>query len=493
MTPPRRFRAGQMLDAGAIRAAAEAHPRLRTFMRTVGEHSEHGDRRAGALMEHIIRRIVDDLGDLHLGNATARLEHIQVLRDNIAAILDHVLEGGDLPEGVRIETLEEYFDQLNHEMRELSGPRDAIIGDEPLRLHDDAAAYADTLMREFEAADGAAGGHTEPSAAVNDAFRALPADQQAAMRKAAAIDATGVWNRVSAESEAGVQRSRAALDSSLAGRLTPDEMTRLHAALDRLGEARNRGLQVSAARLSQALEHIADLDLRAVVAASGDVWILSQLAMHNPQALTAMWEGFRRNGGGAADAGGFRAHVRHEMVTYGRGVVGEYTAAFSLSSIEMFLKGPDTNVRVRGTDLVGIGHDGWLWLIDDKSHRTTSVSSVTALTDNLATNLRRDAGDFRTAMDDLRRQDPGFVPDPRVLDAVQRMEDAAGEVDRINRTGPAETRPARIRQALADRKLRMRVTSAAGQVTEITQALRDIGLAVEPTRATVPWPNPGGG
>ena len=487
MTPRPRFRVGRMLDASAVHAAAEAHPRLRSFMRTVAEHSEHGDRRARALMEHIIRRVVDDVGDLHLGNATTRLERIGVLRDNIAAILDHVLEGGELPEGDRVQTLGEYFDQLTTEMRELSRPREAIVGDEPLLLHDDAAAYADTLMGEFEAADGSAGAHVEPLAGLSDAFGALPTQEQAALRKAARLNAKAVWNRVSAESEAARQTSVAALDRSMAW-LTPDEMTRLHSALDRLGKARNQGLQVSAARLAQALERIADADLRAVVTNSRDVSILPQLAMQNPQALAALWEAFRRNGGDAADAVGFRAHIRQEMVTYGRAAVGEYTAAFSLSSIEMFLKGPDADVRVRGTDLVGIGRDGWLWLIDDKSHRASSVHEVSSLTDNLAVNLRRDAADFSTALDNLRRQDAGFVPDPRVLDAIQRMEDAAAEIDRIDRTGPAETRPARISQALADRKLRLRVTSAAGQVTEITRALRDLGLAHEPAGVTVPWP-----
>jgi hypothetical protein len=180
------------------------------------------------------------------------------------------------------------------------------------------------------------------------------------------------------------------------------------------------------------------------------------------------------------------------MVTYGRGVVGEYTAAFSLSSIETFLKGPDANIKVAGTDLVGIGRDGWLWLIDDKSHRATSVSSVSALTDNLTTNLRRDAADFRAGIERLQHQDPAFTPDPHVLDAIQRMDDAAAAIDRIHHEPPAETRPARIAAAIEERRLRLRVTSAAGQVTDITDALRGLGLAVEPTRTPVAWPPRGG-
>ncbi|MET7707552.1 hypothetical protein [Micromonospora sp. NPDC005413] len=492
MTGPRRFRAGRFLDAAAVHAAADANPRLRRFMRTVAAHSEAGEVRSRRLLEHLIRRIVDDVGDLHLGNAVNRLERIAVLRDNIAAILDHVLEGGTLPEGVRVATLGEYFDQLNTEMRELSRPRDGIVGDAPLRLADDAAQYADSLLREFDSAGGGTSGrHAEPAAVVNDAFRAMPADRQAALRRAAELEPQALWRAVAAETESGKRAAVADLETRLGGRLTPDELARMRTAVDDLGRARSRGLQMSEARLTEALARIGDPDLRAVVA-GGDVWLTQQLAVHNPEALATLWRRFRDRGGRADDGPGFRAYLRHDMVTYGRGVLGEYSAAFSLSSIELFLKGPDANVKVAGTDLVGIGHDGWVWLIDDKSHRATSVGGVSALTDNLVTNLRRDAADFREAITRLQRDDPGFTPDPRILDAISRMEDAAAEIDRINRRGSASTRPARISRALEERRLRLRVTSAAGEVREITQALRDLGLAVEPTGTPVPLPPTGG-
>ncbi|MGA4728029.1 hypothetical protein ACPB67_11460 [Micromonospora taraxaci] len=493
MTGPRRFRAGRFLDAAAVHAAADANPRLRRFMRTVAGHSEAGEVRSRRLLEHLVRRMIDDVADLHLNNALNRLERIAVLRDNIAAILDHVLEGGTLPEGVRVATLGEYFDQLSTEMRELSRPRDGIVGDAPLRLADDSAVYADSLLREFDAAggSGAAGRHVEPAAMVGDTFRAMPADRQAALRRAAALEPEALWRAVAAETESGSRAAVTDLETRLGGRLTPDEVARLRTAVGELGKARSKGLHMNEARLTEALARIGDADLRAVVA-GGDVWLTQQLALHNPEALTTLWRRFRDRGGRADDGPGFRAYLRHDMVTYGRGVLGEYSAAFSLSSIELFLKGPDANVKVAGTDLVGIGHDGWVWLIDDKSHRATSVAGVSALTDNLVANLRRDAADFRDAIARLQRDDPGFTADPRILDAISRMEDAAAEIDRINRRGSASTRPARISAALEERRLRLRVTSAAGEVREITQALRDLGLAVEPTGTPVPLPPTGG-
>lgn len=411
MTGPRRFRAGRFLDAAAVHAAADANPRLQRFMRTIAAHSEAGDVRSRRLLEHLIRRVVDDVGDLHLNNALNRLERIAVLRDNIAAILDHVLEGGTLPEGVRLETLGERFDQLNTEMRELSRPREGIVGDAPLRLADDAAQYADSLLREFEVAGGtsAAGWHVEPAAVVQDAFRAMPADQQAALRRAAELEPEALWRAVAAETESGSRAAVTDLETRLGGRFTPDDVARLRTAVGELGKARSKGLHMNDARLTEALARIADPELRAVVA-SGDIWLTQQLAVHNPEALATLWRRFRDRGGRADDGPGFRAYLRHDMVTYGRGVLGEYGAAFSLSSIELFLKGPDANVKVAGTDLVGIGHDGWVWLIDDKSHRARSVSGVSALTDNLVTNLRRDASDFRDAIARLQRDDPGFTP-----------------------------------------------------------------------------------
>ena len=491
MTP--RIRAGQLLDAAAIRAAAETHPRLRSFMRTISEESRRGDRHAAGLMEHIIRRAVDDIGEVHVGGSLLRLEKVQILRDNIATILDSVLEGQELPQGISVESLGRYFDELSNEMRELSRPRESIVGDQPLDLFHDAAEYADRLVREYEGVAPAAGGaHVEPMAAVQDAFNRMPAGLKEAVRRATELEPQAVWRVVASETESGQARSLAHLEGQLAGQLGAKELADLRAGLVEMGKARNKGLLVDQVRLGEALVRIADPDLRAVVTAGGDVWIVQQLAIHNPEALATLWDQFRAKGGGAADAGAFRSYLRHEMVTFGRAVPAEYTAAFSLSSIELFLKGPDANPRLGGTDLVGIGHDGWVWLVDDKSHRTQSVSSVTALTDNLAKNLSKDAAEFRAAIARLQREDPGFVPDPRVIYAIQRMEDVADAIAYIERSGEANTRPARIREVLQGRKIRLQVTSAMGEVRELSEALRELGLEYHPTGIQPRLPRPGG-
>jgi hypothetical protein len=373
-------------------------------------------------------------------------------------------------------------------MRELSRPRESIVGDQPLDLYHDAGEYADRLVREYQGAAPAPGGaHVEPMAAVQDAFNRMPADLKEAVRRATELEPQAVWRVVASETEGGQARNLARLEGELAGRLGAKELADLRAGLVEMGKARNKGLMVDQVRLGEALVRITDPDLRAVVTAGADVWIIQQLATHNPEALAELWANFKAKGRGVADASGFRAYVRREMVTFGRATPAEYTAAFSLSSIEQFLKGPDANPRQAGTDLVGVTHDDWVELIDDKSHRTQSVSSVTALTDNLATNLHDDARRFRAALQELQK-DPGFTPDPKMVYAIQRVEGAADAIAYIERSGDPRTRPARIREALTSSKIRMKVTSAMGEVRELSDALRELGLEYQPTGIQPPLP-----
>jgi hypothetical protein len=105
ITHPVEFRVTSHIEPSVIRGVAKQHPRLRAFYRTIAEHAGQGDHRARALLDFVVRRMLDDVGDLHLNDVFSRLDRIEVLRDNIAVVLDHALEGGKLPEGVSVETL----------------------------------------------------------------------------------------------------------------------------------------------------------------------------------------------------------------------------------------------------------------------------------------------------------------------------------------------------------------------------------------------------
>ena len=476
------------VDTATLRAVAAANPRLREFVVRMDRHPG-GGRRAGALLEHLLTRILDDAAGLHLGPTLTRLERVADLRATLATVLDHLFEEGRLPPGRSVESLMGLFDELSVQMRELSRPRQGLAEAFPLRLTDeDALVYAQSALATTAPAGGR---HLEPD--LRSAVDALPAEQRAALRQATALEPDGVLGVLRAEEQQSSVARAAALETRLGGRLTPAELADLRAALEATARARNRAAQVSPQRLAPALAALPDPALRAVVGAA-DPWILPQLAMHNPRALTDLWEAFRRRGGQPEDGAGFRAYVRHEMTTYGRSVPAEFTAAFSLTSVHGFLKGPDVNTRARGTDLVAVGKDGWYWLIDDKSHGASSlidpsrpgvtVGDVSALTTNLTENLRRDAAAFRSAAAQLQGDYPGLRLEQALTDAPGVMESAARRIEEINMTAAPADRPGLIRAALAEHRIRLRVTSAMGNVVDLSDALKDLGLTLH---------RPGGG
>lgn len=491
MTRPHvKFRVSSHIDAAVIRGVTDRHPRLKAFYRTVGEHAGQGDHRARSLLDFVVRRMLDDVGDLHLNDVFSRLDRIEVLRDNIAAVLDHVLEGGDLPKGVHVATLGQYFEHLQKEMHDLTEPREALIGEKPFKLTDDSAEYAHQLLDEFRRGEGAGppggGAHGEPVERMLARFRDLPDDQRSALGRAGELAPGELWRTVAAESGSARTARMAKLRERLHGKMTEAELASLETAIGELGKARTRGRTGIAGRGEAVLAGITDPALRLAVAA--DPWVLQEV--RSAEQLQSMWNNYQRRGG---DPGGFRAYVRREMMTYARSVFGEQTAAFSLPEIDFFLKGPDIHTRRPGTDLVGIGHDGWVWVVDDKSHKASSVSSVSALFENLVGNLRDDARQFREDIARLRREVPGFRPDMRALDGIERMQRAADEIDAHLQSLPAAQRfqqasLARIDAILKRHEIKLRVTSAFGEVTAISADLARLGIRVTPTGPVVPLP-----
>lgn len=490
MTRPHvQFRVSSHIEPSVIRGVADQHPRLKAFYRTIGEHAGQGDRRARSLLDFVVRRMLDDVGDLHLNDVFSRLDRIEVLRDNIAAVLDHVLEGGELPKGVDVATLGQYFEHLQKEMHDLTQPREALIGDEPFKLTDDSADYAHQLLNDFRSKEGGGpsegGVHAEPVERMLARFRELPDDQRAALSRAGELAPGDLWRTVAAD-ESGRNAGIARLRERLRGKMTDAELANLETAIGELGKSRTRGRTGIAGRGEAVLEGIADPALRRAVEA--DAWVLQEV--RSAEQLQTMWDNYRRRGG---DPGGFRAYVRREMMTYVRSVFGEHTAAFSLPEIDFFLKGPDIHTRRPGTDLVGIGHDGWVWVLDDKSHKASSVSSVSALFENLVGNLRDDARQFRENIARLRRDVPGFRPDMRALDGIERMQRAADDIDAHLQSLPADQRfapasLARIDAILKRHEIKLRVTSAFGEVTAISAELARLGIRVTPTGPVVPLP-----
>jgi hypothetical protein len=174
------------------------------------------------------------------------------------------------------------------------------------------------------------------------------------------------------------------------------------------------------------------------------------------------------------------------------GMHGELTAAFTLGQIHaddiVFLKVPDLNPRVPGTDLVAVYQGDKVWMIDNKAYSQSLVDKVTALTGSFPKNLSDDAVSF------AEHPKLGRRGDPVIGDAVARLEKASAEIQRVTKdldtkeiAAPAVQ--ARIDVICRDNGIERVVTNAGGMVAKISEAidaagvvLKDLGITRKPGR-----------
>jgi hypothetical protein len=154
------------------------------------------------------------------------------------------------------------------------------------------------------------------------------------------------------------------------------------------------------------------------------------------------------------------------MRTLIKGMLGEFTAAFQLGDEGLvLLKGPDYSPNLPGTDLVGVTKDGRVWLIDNKAWSAKEVKEVTSLTSELAVNVPDDAA----AAGEL-------VSDPRIDDAVARLDRARGKISKLTKKMSLEETKApwvqaEIGKICKDNNIEFVVTNAGGRVSGLSGAL----------------------
>jgi hypothetical protein len=91
----------------------------------------------------------------------------------------------------------------------------------------------------------------------------------------------------------------------------------------------------------------------------------------------------------------FEAYVRRRIATEGVGKAGEVQASFLMGKRFMFLKGPEGDVNIRGTDLVAVEEStGDVWLVDNKAVAGQQVGRVPALLENIVKNIEDDVKAF---------------------------------------------------------------------------------------------------
>lgn len=518
------------LPTGSIRALAESHPSLRALhARLTGElHIEPG--RAGRLIVSLVTHAMEDLAGSYLGEMGGRLRRIDAIRGRIAGAIDHVVAEGILPPDLDRSGLTRLFDDLQREMEGLRSARTHAEAHPPApSVETMTGAIAPTAetgagFRPFAASGDPAQGvvGARPPGMLRDAMAAMTAQRPAraaVFNRVMAEHGDLLGLAVLAETESGQRSALDSLRHALGPDFPPGDWNELSAAVGELGHAHNAALRgpgsaadaVRAARLA----HLSP-ELRTAI--GGDRTILGPLAEQAPADLEDLWAAWQARGRTPP----FRDYVRGEMASGRRPALAEWQAAHDLGSQYgvVLLKDPASfdpaspnlrrvNPREGGTDLFGLRDDGEIWYIDDKSHRLSpsdraagrtgiNLSGVSAFEGRgFIANLRSDVAELEAGF--RRMAGEGRAPDPRALDACDRLRRAADALDRetagwqdADFAQPANQ--ARIAAILGapEHRIRLHVTSTMGDVTGTTARLGGLGINVlpafspNPTRTRLP-------
>lgn len=508
----------RLMAKGAAHDLAETHPQLRSLRnRLVEKYNLHPDR-ARRLVVSLIEHVANDLGDSYLGEMGTRLRKIDTIRGRIAGAIDHVVAEGTLPAELDKAALTGLFDDLEKEMAELRSVSNFAKGHEaklsfkPEDPKFDAGPFGtsrDPLQ-----------GHvaSTPTAPLRDAMAAMESSSPARARAfLEVLDTHGdeLGQAVLATTETTQNSALKKLKEALGPDFPPQKFEELSAAVKELSMARHKAsigpgsatARVRADRLARLPDELGEMAL-------GDNTILGPLAEQHPQGLRELWDAW--NAGGRTGGGGnFRNYVYGEMRSGTRPYLAEFETAHGLGSHGFgLLKDPASfdprlpnmrriNPREGGTDLIGLREDGEIWVVDDKSHRLSkaqvqagvtgkSVSSVSAFEGRqLVKNLEDDVTDMKAALDRLRAS--GVTPEPAMEGAVKRLDDAVTALkdktagwsdDAFDLDVNRQT----IAAILGSERIHLKVTSAMGDVRDVSESLGHLGISVEPTFKPKPAP-----
>ena len=492
----------------------------------VRKHDLSKDQAKGFIRK-MVAVVLDDFGEMYLGEMSTRLDRIANLRDRIVTVYDSVLAGKGLPEGMTPATLKDVFARLESEMDGLKSP--TLFAKEEGMLHADLAEDSFTLLNNDLA--GRVSTHQitgrlsfdEAIAGQAEAFGKLGADQKAAVARAVEARPDVVRRAIESENEASLRTSieqlrdelrrqdfdGPAIDTAVAGinelnlarnrekrsartvdkgpydKDKPEGQLRLE-AIDRF--YRNLADPEFVKLLPDALREVAgdpvkskvfqDPDLRRHMEANLGV---ARLAHESPTMLMEMWISYSKHKKGSFGTYIFDRRTRSHVV----GLTGEFHATFQLGDSLVLLKSPDYDVTIPGTDMVALARaDGTIWLIDNKAFQQEVLGTVPALVENILPSMERDVRDFAAQGTAVQRpKDPvrGAVSDQAITDAVGRLSAATADVRNYlakvakKRVSP-KTVQKKIASILAEHNIKRVVTNAGGTISGLSAALAKLGI-----------------
>jgi hypothetical protein len=500
-------------------------PGMRDLRAAVRDRFRVSDQTARSFAERLLTHAVQRLGAEYLNEMAARIELAFKLRDQAATILEQVIGPEALSPDEAAANLDAAFREIKSNIDAITDPstfakaraKDQTSEIEIEFLPPEERAREEQLTPEPARKSARAGRHVEQVKVLSRVFEAMAVGRRKAMRRAADLAPHELWRAVSSETGpareglqgGGLDRNIAVLIERVRSKgMSENEADTLEAAVRELSLERARsqrlpgtaeaalraeGVRNLVSRLEQSLAddqsfkkdfpRLAALGRRALRErltrlrdlAAGDRY-MELLAAENPRQLLEFFEN-----SGARTSSALRAYIRGRMVTHFSGLVGEFTAAFRLGDEGViFIKGPDYDITVSGTDLSGVTRDGRVLLIDNKALNAAEAGSVTSLIRNISKNIGDDAaaGKF------------GGGQDPLIGNALARLNSATQEIRAATKNLSSEEIAApdiqeQITAICTKYRIERVVTNAGGRVRGLSKGLKDAGILFEDITAPI--------
>jgi hypothetical protein len=479
-------------DPQVIRANVESHPRMRELRRVMEERYGASEGNARGFAEDLLARSVERFGKKYIDTMLERMTHMFELREQAANVLERVIGSEELSPDQAGAQLKDLYAGIKSDMEAITDPG-TFAKKSPLAEDLDLPDNFDKAFAEYEGESPKAldegsptGIHVEMVNVLEGKFDRLGKPKRMAMRSAADFAPLELWRAVSSETEGGLDRNIKTLKAQASAHgMSARELEALEQGVRDLSleRARSQRLPETAEGVLR-VEGLNRLDpsLRALV--EGDRG-LELLAAENPRMLAELAQS-----SGAKSKSALRRYVRQRMVTHIRGLLGEFTTAFDLGDRLVFLKGPDYDVTIPGTDLVGVTKDGKVWLIDNKAMSQAELNSVGSLTRNVAKNIADDTAAFTGKF--------GLGEDVVIGDAVARLDKATQAIAELTKGMSKDQVGLQSTQEDIDgickaNGIERYVTNAGGKITGLSEGLRRAGILFENLNEPVDPTAPGTG
>lgn len=457
-----------------IAAAVEKNASMRELQSAVKGRFKTNDATARAFAERLLTRAVERFGTKYLNEMAERITRIFENREKAAAIVEEVIGSEALTPEEAGRRLENLFKDMKQDVEAITGP-EAYAKKSKIDAPDKTELQLtprdnDPVFKPKKPLSS--GRHVEMLQVLRTKFKAMTRTDRKSIRKAADLAPAELWRAVSSETEAGQIKNIEALRARCKARgMGAKDLANLEAAIERLSleRARSQRLPGTAEAVARA-EAVKKLPSKLRTLVEGDRQ-LEMLAHENPEALADFFAS-----SGAKSRSALRAYIRRRMVAHIRGLLGEFTAAFQLGENLVLLKGPDYNVTIPGTDLVGVTRDGRVWLIDNKALSVEELGSVTSLIQNIGKNIEDDTATFKAEF--------GLKKDPHIGNAVSRLNKATKDIKALtNGLTPKEAASPKIQKQiaaiLAENRIDRVITNAGGEVDGLSAGLLKAKIRLE--------------